>query len=261
MNHSLRVLTVPAFNDNYLWIIHNGRHAAVVDPGDSAPILQALAAHGLILSAILLTHHHADHIGGVAALLAQHPVPVYGPAHDGIACVTVALEDGDSVHVPELDLNLRCIAVPGHTAGHIAYYSQAQAWLFCGDTLFAGGCGRLFEGTPAQMLNSLEKLAALPDATEVYCAHGYTLSNLRFARAVEPNNTALQERSVREQQRRDQGIPTVPTLIGLEKQTNPFLRIREAGVIAGLLAEQKISADQDAVSHFAALREWKNHYA
>lgn len=260
MNNALSILTVPAFDDNYLWIIHDGRQAAVVDPGDATPILEALARHNLALSAILLTHHHADHIGGVPALLKHAAVPVYGPANEHIAAVTVPLSQGEHVILPELNLTLNVIAVPGHTLGHIAYFSPAQQWLFCGDTLFAGGCGRLFEGSPAQMLSSLDQLAALPDDTAVYCAHEYTMSNLRFAKEIEPDNQPLLARIRREQDKRDRGIPTVPSQIGLEKQTNPFLRIRETTVIARLLSCGKISAIGDEVSHFAALREWKNHY-
>ncbi|MDO8703226.1 MAG: hydroxyacylglutathione hydrolase [Undibacterium sp.] len=260
MNNALSILTVPAFDDNYLWIIHDGQHAVVVDPGDATPILAALTKHNLVLSAILLTHHHADHIGGVPELLKRTKVPVYGPANDHIAAVTRPLSQGDHVILPELNLTLNVIAVPGHTLGHIAYFSESQQWLFCGDTLFAGGCGRLFEGSPAQMLHSLDQLAALPDDTLVYCAHEYTMSNLRFSKEVEPENKALLARIEREQDKRDQHIPTVPSQIGLEKMTNPFLRSREPAVISRLLACGKIPVAKDDVSHFAALREWKNHY-
>ncbi len=260
MKNALSILTVPAFDDNYLWIIHDGKHAAAVDPGDAVPILATLAQHHLELSAILLTHHHADHIGGVPALLKYKSVPVYGPANDGIAAVTQPLSQNDRLHLPELQLNLEIIAVPGHTLGHIAYFAPLQQWLFCGDTLFAGGCGRLFEGTPDQMLHSLDQLAALPDDTAVFCAHEYTMSNLRFAKEIEPENQALLVRIKREQAKRDQGIPTVPSQIGLEKQTNPFLRSREPTVIARLLASGKISEEQNEASHFAALRSWKNNY-
>jgi hydroxyacylglutathione hydrolase len=260
MKNALSILTVPAFDDNYLWIIHDGQHAAVVDPGDAVPILAALAQHHLELSAILLTHHHADHIGGVPDLLKHKLVPVYGPTNDGIAAVTNPLAQDDRLHLPELDLNLKILEVPGHTLGHIAYFAPLQHWLFCGDTLFAGGCGRLFEGTPAQMLHSLDQLAALPEDTAVFCAHEYTLSNLRFAKEIEPENQALLARIEREKTKREQGIPTVPSQIGLEKQTNPFLRSREPAVIARLLDGEKINEGQNEASHFAALRSWKNNY-
>jgi len=256
---ALNVLTVPAFNDNYLWLIHDGRHAAAVDPGDAAPILAALKANHLTLTAILATHHHADHVGGVEPLLRAFDVPVYGPANDRIASVTVALKENDVVTLDELGLRLRVIEVPGHTRGHIAYYAEEPGWLFCGDTLFAGGCGRLFEGTPAQMLSSLDKLAALPDDTRVYCAHEYTISNLRFALAAEPDNAAIAARLREEQAKREQQIPTVPSSIGLEKKTNPFLRARESAVVRNLQLKNKLHGS-DTVAAFAALREWKNNF-
>lgn len=250
---------MPAFQDNYLWLIHDGAHAAAVDPGDAAPILAALEAHRLSLAAILLTHHHADHVGGVPELLRHHPVPVFGPRAEAIAGVTQPLAQGDRVTLARPALQLSVLEVPGHTRGHIAYVAAAQGWLFCGDTLFAGGCGRLFEGTPAQMTASLAKLAALPDDTQVYCAHEYTLSNLRFAQHVDPRNAALATRVVAEQAKRERGQPTVPSSIGLEKLTNPFLRYREPAIAEQLRAAGRLeSAEPLAV--FTALREWKNSY-
>jgi hydroxyacylglutathione hydrolase len=258
--HSLTILALPAFKDNYLWLIHDGVHAAVVDPGDAEPVLAALAENGLQLTAILLTHHHADHIGGVPRLLTHAQVPVFGPASEEIAVVTVPLAEGAQVTVPGLGLVLDVLDVPGHTRGHIAYVSrgQAETWLFCGDTLFAGGCGRLFEGTPAQMAASLAKLSSLPADTRVYCAHEYTMANLGFAAAVEPDNQALQLRLVSEAGKRADNVPTVPSTIGLEQATNPFLRASEPGIVASLEAAGRAQPGATPVELFAALRAWKN---
>lgn len=258
-NNTLSVVPVPAFNDNYLWLIHNGKHAAVVDPGDARPILDALHEKQLILSAILLTHHHNDHVGGVSRLAQEFDVPVFGPNKDRIASVTVPLSEGDSVAIDELGLKFSVLDVPGHTLGHIAYFSSQQNWLFCGDTLFAGGCGRLFEGTPAQMVSSLNKLVALPDETKVFCAHEYTLSNLRFAKEVEPDNDLLTMRILDEQAKLERGLPTLPSTIGLEKQTNPFLRCNSSSIVGRLISSQKVSTKEPIII-FAALREWKNSY-
>ena len=256
---TLQVLTIPAFDDNYLWLIHDGDHAAVVDPGDARPVLAALALHQLTLTAILLTHHHADHVGGVPELLKHASVPVYGPRNESIATVTHPLAQGDTVVLPELQWQLDVLDVPGHTSGHIAYYAAIEEWLFCGDTLFAGGCGRLFEGTPEQMDASLQKLAALPGQTSVFCAHEYTMANLRFAQAVEPGNMALHQRIVREQDKRDRHVPTVPSTIALERETNPFLRWRGAEIRHSLQQAGKLG-DDAGIAGFAALRAWKNSY-
>ncbi len=263
--HALSVLAVPAFNDNYLWLIHDGKQAAVVDPGDAKPILEALTANNLNLCAILLTHHHADHTGGVPELLQHFAVPVFGPRNEAITTITEPLADNEVAVVAELGLRLTVVDVPGHTRGHIAYVRQrgdanGAPWLFCGDTLFAGGCGRLFEGTPGQMADSLAKLAALPDDTLIYCAHEYTLSNLRFASAVEPGNLALRERVAVDTEKRRQGLPTVPSMIRLEKATNPFLRYREPAILSSLKVAGKLGHDASPVEAFAALRMWKNHF-
>ena len=264
---SLDVLAVPAFDDNYLWIIHDGRYAAVVDPGDAVPVLAALQAEGLTLAAILLTHHHADHVGGVVELARQAAsdtfpiIPVYGPAREQsrIKGMTVPLHGNDQVDIAVLGLRLEVIEVPGHTLGHIAYHAPEQAMLFCGDTLFACGCGRLFEGTPQQMVDSLRRLASLPGQTAVYCAHEYTLSNLKFAAEVEPGNAELHARITRERARWERGEPTVPTSIALERQTNPFLRATEKEILDSLQKAGRLK-ELDEVSSFAALREWKNSY-
>jgi len=254
-----QVSAIPAFTDNYFWLIHDDQHAAVVDPGDAAPVLAALQANNLKLDAILLTHHHADHVGGVQTLLQKFDVPVYGPANEKIAGITNKLRQSDQVELKAPHIRFSVIDVPGHTAGHIAYYAAQQDWLFCGDTLFAGGCGRLFEGTAAQMTASLAKLSALPDSTLVYCAHEYTLSNLRFALAAEPENSALQERFSVEEEKRAHGIATVPSLLGLEKSTNPFLRNQESSIIDQLIAQGRLHT-RDPIEAFAALREWKNTF-
>lgn len=255
----LNVLAVPAFEDNYFWLIHDQTHAVVVDPGDATPILTALEARKLSLTAILLTHHHADHVGGVGELLKHFKVPVYGPRNEAIAGVTQTLAEGDAVTIAEPALRLAVLDVPGHTRGHIAYFAGDQGWLFCGDTLFAGGCGRLFEGTPEQMMASLSKLAALPDTTQVYCAHEYTLSNLRFAQAAEPGNAELDQRMRVERAKRERGETTVPSTIGLEKSTNPFLRYREPA-IAKKLIEERLVSEPEPIAVFTALRQWKNSF-
>ena len=259
LSRPLSVLAIPAFADNYLWLIHDGVHAAVVDPGDAGPVIDTLQQRGLALTAILLTHHHADHVGGVPDLLARFPVPVYGPHNPRIAGISRPVAEGDRVVLPEPGLELSVLAVPGHTLDHIAYVASDQGWLFCGDTLFAGGCGRLFEGSPLQMTQSLAKLASLPDQTAVYCAHEYTLSNLKFAREVEPENVDLLARISAEEKKREQNQPTVPTFIGLEKSTNPFLRYTEPAILDRLTRCGRL-AEREAVPAFAALREWKNSY-
>jgi len=259
VNRSLQVTAIPAFADNYLWLIHNELHAVVVDPGDAGSINEALDSRQLTLVAILLTHHHADHVGGVGQLLNRWNVPVYGPAKEKITGVNHSLSENDSVNFAQLGLTLHVLDVPGHTAGHIAYVEHDQHWLFCGDTLFAGGCGRLFEGTAEQMTQSLAKFTALADDFKVYCAHEYTLSNLRFAVAVEPNNTALSTRLSLAQVARDRGESTVPSTLGEEKQTNPFLRYDQPAIIQTLREMGKLNSDEP-VAAFAALREWKNSF-
>ena len=251
-----KVTRIPAFKDNYIWLLRKGATATVVDPGDARPVLDVLEREGLSLSAILITHHHADHQGGVAGLLAQHSAEVFGPAAESIAGISKPLRGGDTVSIAPCDIEFQVIAVPGHTLGHIAYYGSGC--LFCGDTLFAGGCGRLFEGTAAQMADSLARLAALPDDTAVYCAHEYTQANLRFALAVEPGNRFLSRRAEQVAAHRAQGRATVPSTIGIEKASNPFLRCREAEVVAA--AQRRVPGAGDEVAVFAALREWKNRF-
>ena len=253
----IQVVPIPAFKDNYLWLIHDGTHAAVVDPGDAAPVVDYLMQHGLNLAAILITHHHADHIGGLPVLTDKYKVPVYGPAGEEIAGLTERLMEGDRITLPELGLSFDILDIPGHTAGHIAYLGDGR--LFCGDTLFAGGCGRVFEGTMPQMRASLGKLKNLPGDTLVYCAHEYTLSNLKFARAVEPGNQALAAREQQDQATRAAQQPTVPTRIALERETNPFLRWDAPEVVAAATARSGKSAP-GADEVFTAIREWKNSF-
>jgi hydroxyacylglutathione hydrolase len=249
------IVALPAFKDNYIWTLRQGRQAAVVDPGEARPVAEYLAREGLELAAILATHHHPDHVGGIAELVAANKVPVYGPKGEPIPALTHPVGQDDRVEIPGIGARFSVLEIPGHTRAHVAYYGLAS--LFCGDTLFACGCGRVFEGTPAQMLASLQKLAALPDDTRVYCGHEYTLANIRFARAVDPHNPALAAREARAQALRDAGRPTLPSTLGEERATNPFLRCAEPAVIesANKYLGKRIG---DPVSVFAAIREWKN---
>jgi hydroxyacylglutathione hydrolase len=222
MDTLLHIHPIPAFKDNYIWIIHNNQYAVVVDPGDADVVLQYLASHQLKLVAILITHHHHDHIGGIAELVKNNKTPVYGPVLEQIPHLTHAVQEGDLVHIHTFNIDFKILDIPGHTSGHIAYYGLNS--VFCGDTLFGCGCGRLFEGTPAQMYASLSKLAQLPADTAVYCAHEYTLSGIHFALTLEPDNTALQQRLLHDQALRLQNLPTLPSTIAVENATNPFLR-------------------------------------
>lgn len=257
----LSIIPIPAFADNYIWLLRKGNTAAVVDPGDAAPVIAHCEREGVALAAVLATHHHGDHVGGIPRLLARWPVPVYGPARESIPGRTHALREGDVITVPGIDVRLSVIDIPGHTAGHIAYVADHSTppRVFCGDTLFAGGCGRLFEGTPSEMVDSLAKLAKLPPDTEIYCGHEYTVANLRFARAVEPANVLLGEREGREKAKRDRGQPTLPSTIGEERATNPFLRIDEPAV-RGAAQQHAGRVLGDRVAVFAEVRAWKNAF-
>jgi len=254
----IQISALPAFTDNYIWLLqdHATQRCAVVDPGDAAPVQAWLDAHpGWVLSDILITHHHHDHVGGVEALKKATGATVYGPASESIPGRDVALKDNDKVRV--LGWDFEVYAVPGHTLGHIAYYHHGL--LFCGDTLFAAGCGRLFEGTPEQMHHSLGRLAALPEDTLVYCTHEYTLSNLKFAAAVEPGNPDIATRLEKVTRQRQNGVMTLPSTIALEKLTNPFLRTGETLVTQKV--DERNGAQNRAPSEvFAALRAWKDKF-
>jgi len=253
----VRVEAIPAFEDNYIWLVREEGNAVVVDPGDADPVIARLEAEGLQLRAILCTHHHGDHVGGNASLLRRFSVPVYGPRAEGIRSVSHPVAEGDRVSLPEVGLTFEVLGVPGHTLGHIAYVGHGM--LFCGDTLFACGCGRVFEGTPEQLYASLRKLAALPPDTLVYCAHEYTLSNIRFAREANPGNRALEEREASVRALRDRRQPTLPSTLGLELATNPFLRCDDPEVAATASAQAGAPVTVPA-QVFAVLRDWKNRF-
>jgi hydroxyacylglutathione hydrolase len=255
----MTLIALPAFADNYIWMLHDGRQAIVVDPGDAAPVIAALDELQLALAAILVTHHHADHVGGIDALRSRLAGPVYGPKRERIPEPFTPLADGDMVDV--LGLRFEVIDVPGHTAGHIAYFQHGGGdapLLFCGDTLFSGGCGRLFEGTPEQMVASLARLAALPGTTRVCCTHEYTLSNLKFARAVEPRNDDLVTYTTWCEARRAESLPTLPSTIAQELRINPFLRCGLPAVAR--TARLHGAQTDDPTPVFAALRQWKNEF-
>ena len=253
----LAIHAVPAFKDNYIWVLEDGGKAVAVDPGDDAPVERFLDARGLELAAVLATHHHADHVGGLPALARHWKCPTFGPAREVEVRLDRRLAEGERFTVPGIGIELEAIDIPGHTAGHIALFGAGL--LFCGDTLFACGCGRLFEGTPTQMVDSLAKLARLPGDTRAYCGHEYTLANIRFAQAVEPDNRKLAERKARDAAKRDRGEPTVPSTLAEELATNPFLRCREPQVIAAVErhAGRKLAGE---VEVFAEMRSWKNNF-
>ncbi len=254
----LEVTAVPAFRDNYIWLIHapvDRTRVLAVDPGDAGPVQKLLTARQWELAGILVTHHHADHTGGVPRLAGHYGCPVYGPENEVIPARTRAVGAGDTVAFPGLGLEFSVMEVPGHTAGHIAFFGHGA--LFCGDTLFSAGCGRLFEGTPAQMLASLDILAALPAETRVYCTHEYTESNLAFAAAVEPDNREIADYREECAQLRTEGRPTLPSTIEREKRINPFLRVDEESVRQAAAARGAGNGRSDV---FAAIREWKDDF-
>lgn len=253
----MEVHAVHAFDDNYIWLIgcHGKSTVAIVDPGDEEPVFDYLAAHNLTPEAILITHHHGDHTGGVSALAERYHIPVYGPANERVPALTHALAQDDEVSLAGCGLKFRVLDTPGHTRGHISYVGHGA--LFCGDVMFAAGCGRIFEGTAEQMYQSLEKLRALPDETMVYCAHEYTEANLRFAVIAEPENGDTRQRQAQVQQLRVAHRDTVPSLLGEEKRTNPFLRSHIPSLVAA--AEQFAGkALTSPAEVFATVRYWKD---
>ena len=252
---ALTISPINAFSDNYIWLIHDGYNAYVVDPGEPGPVMATLSQEDLALSGILITHHHFDHTGGLAELQITTGCESWGPANSPGGPYDHTLREGDVVNV--LGAEFSVLEVPGHTLDHIAFYSASEAVLFCGDTLFVGGCGRVFEGNPPQMRNSLEKLRRLPPQTQIFCAHEYTLANLRFARLVEPDNRRLELFLDECEEKRRQNMATVPSLLGGEREYNPFLRWDSPAILATLRQVSRSQGDSfDEV--FTAVREWKN---
>ena len=258
IQHPIQIIPIPAFNDNYLWLIHNQRKAIVVDPGDAVPVINTLKKLNLELQTILITHHHQDHIGGVDLLLRTYPnLEVFAPKLEQYNFAHKAVSEPEQLDLGNWISSAKVIDVPGHTLGHVAYYieHQAQQWLFCGDTLFGAGCGRLFEGTPAQMLASLQKLTALPVSTQVYCTHEYTLHNINFALSLEPSNVLLVKRQHDAKALLAAGQPTLPSTLALELATNPFLRSHMPEIQASLHIKTA-----DSLQTFSAIRELRNSY-
>lgn len=255
------IIALSAFTDNYIWTLYRPEKSkvVVVDPGDANPVLSFLHKNNLSLSAILLTHHHHDHSGGILKLIEAYPnIAVYGSAKESVPGITHPVQDGDEIHLEDIQAHFKIMDIPGHTLGHIAYYGENS--LFCGDTLFSCGCGRIFEGTPQQMLDSLDKLKALPKSTQMYCGHEYTQANLEFVMQVTPNNTAVKQRLNEANTLRKKQMPTLPVLLETELLTNPFLRVDENEVILAVLKHAKIN-NADRVKVFTILREWKNNFA
>lgn len=261
---SVTVLHAEAFEDNYIWLIvldaspaGESRPVIIVDPGDATPVFKAITQENLRPVAILCTHHHWDHVNGIDAITRRFDIPVYGPADEDIPTVTHPVSDGDNIFEPQTGLRFEVISIPGHTSGHIAYYGNNM--LFCGDTLFSGGCGRLFEGTAEQMLTSLTRLASLPADTAVYCGHEYTAANLRFAILLEPENDAVRDHMKHVDELRSRHLPTLPSTLALEKNINPFLRT--ATMQIKLAAEKHCTTQlKNEVEVFAEVRRWKDHF-
>lgn len=266
--NNTKISAIKAFTDNYIWAIENSTHVALVDPGDADVCIKYLQQHQKTLSALLITHHHSDHTGGIKKLVAycqqkQWPLAVFGPAHEDVPCCEIKLIENDQVNLPNLEVTFRVIDLPGHTLGHIAYFAENKSnhepILFCGDTLFSGGCGRIFEGTPEQMFSSLTKLAKLPEQTKVYCAHEYTQANLNFALTVEPNNQDLIRYNNQVKILRESNQSTIPTTISIEKQINPFLRSHQSTVQTSAINFDK-NTQANTLDAFTTIRRWKDQF-
>ncbi|MEH6551988.1 MAG: hydroxyacylglutathione hydrolase [Pseudomonadales bacterium] len=257
----LTVEPISAFSDNYIWLIRRDNKAWVVDPGDASPVIDRLEQLSIDLEGILITHHHFDHTGGIDGLRRQYPqLQLITPPSENIPQEALHVRAGDEIQV--LGTNFSVLAIPGHTLDHIAYFAardNSEPLLFCGDTLFAGGCGRVFEGTNPMMHQSLQLLAQLPPATQVFCAHEYTMANLNFALAVEPDNQKLKQRIERDGLSREENRPTVPSSLALELETNPFLRCEEPQIISAMHARSTL-VDTSAAAVFGAIRQWKNDF-
>lgn len=252
-----KIVPIPVLKDNYVWTLIDNKNAVIVDPGEAAPVIDFIHKNQLSLKGILITHHHWDHTNGMPELKKRYQVPVYAPASENIAETTVAVHENDVVSIEGFPVQLNVISIPCHTSGHIAYY--APGILFSGDTLFAAGCGRLFEGDAKQMYASLKKLAALPDDTKIYCGHEYTLNNLRFAETVEPGNLKIAERKQRVSALREKNIASLPSTLAEEKETNPFLRC-EVSEVASQVQKHAGKKLNNAIDVFAELRLWKDHF-
>lgn len=250
---TIHIEPIPAFEDNYIWLLHNKRDAVVIDPGDASAVIKALEKRALNLQAILITHHHSDHIDGVEQLLTQYPAKVYAPQYEQYSFDHTPLSDGDEVMLSHLALTFNVMWLPGHTLGHIAYVNEE--YLFCGDVLFGAGCGRLFEGSNTQMLNSLNRLKTLNGSTKVYCTHEYTAKNIGFALTLDPDNQDLIARGIDVSHLGQNDTPTIPSTIALEIKTNPFLRCDQESIMVNSGAE-----NEDELSVFSKIRTLRNHY-